>query len=821
MDREGDVDAPALRAALIDLSRTLDSLRERLEPRERPRNHQGLVPPDRGAPADPDARALGIVQGLLSSPSAGLQPDEIFARAMERASRQIAAERAMLFLVEAGESRLVARAARGFRKEDLGSISVQPGEGIVGRAFGERRLIVYAGVGDGEVPDAFVERMRVGEAIAVPVQSGDDVAGVLFVGRHRPGSPFSAGDALLLLAIAARVGNGLVRQSQLDRRARWTECLADLRIFVDRLSFPRPLNDVLAEACEIGCRLAKVRAAAVAVEARTDELTILAAQGLPPVASGRGTVSARAGLTAELYAGNAFVACRDVRSRPIPERSFLADGGFRGCLLVPLRPKAGAPGVLYLADTAAREFSEEEIEAARTLAALVASALDRSRSVPEGREAPAGDVSIHERAAQMEKARALSEMAGGLARELTNVFAVILGKSRLVLGRIHDEPLREGLTLLEEAAWRGADVVHRLGALVAPVADEASGSVDMVALVRDVVAEARSRWKGDVEGGGAGIDVAADVQAGPPVRGSEAVLRDVLMNLVQNAVDAMPAGGRLTLSTRPVDGGMEVVVEDTGEGIAEDARERLFDPFFTTRSPKHLGLGLNVAEGVILRYGGRIEVSAPRHPRNGTRVTVWLPEDKSPGRPHATRADIAREPAKERSDPAISADLGTKTEPSAIKPSGRAPRPDTEMRGEANEGTALSVTPSARRAISILLLEDEESVRSMIVEALTQAGHEVDAVPDALSGLAKLESGSFDVVLTDLALPQQSGLAVARSVKRLHPQTPVILITGWGHLLDPERLREHGVDLMLVKPFRSDRAVSLVSQALALRAAPR
>ncbi len=122
-----------------------------------------------------------------------------------------------------------------------------------------------------------------------------------------------------------------------------------------------------------------------------------------------------------------------------------------------------------------------------------------------------------------------------------------------------------------------------------------------------------------------------------------------------------------------------------------------------------------------------------------------------------------------------------------------------------------------RAAASILVLEDEAPVRSLLVEALTQAGHTVDAAVDGLSGLAKLESGRFDVVLTDLALPQRSGLAIARSVKRLSPQTPVVLITGWGHLLEPERLREHGVDLMLVKPFRLERVLSVVADALRLR----
>jgi DNA-binding response OmpR family regulator len=106
----------------------------------------------------------------------------------------------------------------------------------------------------------------------------------------------------------------------------------------------------------------------------------------------------------------------------------------------------------------------------------------------------------------------------------------------------------------------------------------------------------------------------------------------------------------------------------------------------------------------------------------------------------------------------------------------------------------------------------------MLVEALTGAGHDVRAAADGTAGLSEIESRSFDVVLADLALPQLSGLAVARSVKRLCPRTPVILITGWGHLLDPERLREHGVDLMLVKPFRAERAIAIVSDALRLHA---
>jgi DNA-binding NtrC family response regulator len=119
---------------------------------------------------------------------------------------------------------------------------------------------------------------------------------------------------------------------------------------------------------------------------------------------------------------------------------------------------------------------------------------------------------------------------------------------------------------------------------------------------------------------------------------------------------------------------------------------------------------------------------------------------------------------------------------------------------------------------SILVIEDEEAVRSLLITALTTAGYAVETTEDGASGIAKLESRRFDVVLADLTLPQCSGLAVAQSAKRIHPRTPVVLIAGWAHMLDPERLRERGVDLMLVKPFRLERVLSVVHDALRLGA---
>jgi signal transduction histidine kinase/CheY-like chemotaxis protein len=816
--RPPDADRPGIQALFAELARAVDSLGERLSKLEHsPRPPAATFRP--GAPSgdDGDPQALTIVQEILSIPSSGLHPSELFTLAMDRASRLLSADRAMLFVADPGGARLVPRSAQGFRRDDLESTSVRSGEGIVGRVFEERRVLTYTAGGDGVPGDAFIERFPVHAAIAVPVRAEDDVAGVLYVGRRGLGAPFTAADVLLLLVIADRLGGGLVHQALLDRRARHIARLGDLAGFARQLLAARPLDEVLASACETGRRLVDVRAAAVAVGIASGMLELRATRGLPAAAESWRWISTREGLTGDLYAGAEILACRDAQSRPLPDRGFVGDGGFHGCLLAPLRANGAIVGVLYLADIEVRDFSAEEIAAAQVLAAMLGAAIENSHATGELQHVLAGALSNHERAVRTEKARVLGAMAGGLAHELNNIFAIILGKSRLLLARAHDEALRTGLELLEEAAWRGADVVHRLTALSAPTPAEVTDAVDVTALIEGVVAHTRSRWKDAMEARGARIEVSTDVSGAPVVRGSEAALREALTNLVLNSVDAMPGGGRLAVRAGPRDGGVEIALEDTGEGIPESARPRVFDPFFSTHTPERMGLGLTVAEGVVTRHGGRLEIWSEAG--RGTRVAMWLPAAGASAAPDAPPLAF---PASAGALPAgpepirAAADTDDRP-PEAALVTAEEVEHDRGGRGEASPNASTTEDRAVPEAASVLVLEDEDPVRALLVEALTQAGHKVETAEDGSSGLAKLEHGHFDVVLTDLALPQRSGLAIARAVKRLSPSTPVVLITGWGHLLDPERLREHGVDLMLVKPFRVERVVSVVGDALRLR----
>jgi CheY-like chemotaxis protein len=403
--------------------------------------------------------------------------------------------------------------------------------------------------------------------------------------------------------------------------------------------------------------------------------------------------------------------------------------------------------------------------------------MENNRLYGEARTAFEGLASAQDQLVQTEKARAVGAMAGGIANEFNNLLAIVLGKTQLMLTRAPEGPLSEGLAAVEEAAWRAADIVRRLQGFAAPSMDDGTGPVDLAAVVQDAVALTRALWKDEAEARGAPIEVVTDVDRVPPVEGQGAALREAVINLILNAVDAMPRGGRLGLTVRRVDAGVELQVSDAGEGMPEDVRRRIFDPFFTTRAPHRTGLGLSVVHGIVNRHRGSVRVRSEHG--TGTTVTLWFPA--APG--HAMESRL---PVMEESRPPVM----------------------EEPREEESR---------AAPAASILVLEDEEHIRTMLVDALSGAGHRVESATDGLTGLARFQGGNFDVVLTDLSLPECSGLDVARSVKRMRPETPVVLITGWGHLLDPKRLRESGVDLMLVKPFRLERVLSVLGDALRLR----
>jgi signal transduction histidine kinase len=791
-----DSSAQVLRASLGEVRQSLDALVDRLQrlegvsagsPPTPGVTLAGSPPPDSSPPERPplerpdDRDALSVGLEILAIPSSGLEPAQVFSLAMDRVARLLSADRAMLFVWEPDGSQLVARAGRGFRRDDVETISIKAGDGLVGQAFQDEQILRSSSGAVSVAGDPFLALFPVRDAVAVPIRAAGHTAGVLYAGRRAPRPVFSEQEVLLLLVIADRVGTALAHRQLAETTGGHISRLRELEVFLGHVLVGQEMEDMLSRACEVACRLAGVRVAALGMPAGSAGLSLAAATGLPAGALSSWRADTGYGLTGEMFATHRPVLCRDIQSRDGCENDVLREAGLRACLVVPVRLRHQTVGALYLADPEAREFTPDVVATVQVLASLLALGMENNRLYGEVRTAFEGMVSAQDQLVQTEKARAVGAMAGGIANEFNNLLAIVLGKTQLMLTRAPEGPVREGLTAVEEAAWRAADIVRRLQGFAATSMDDGTGPVDLAAVVQDAVLLTRALWKDEAEARGAPIEVVTDVDQVPPVEGQTAALREAVMNLILNAVDAMPRGGRLGLTLRRVDAGVELHVSDGGEGMPEDVRRRIFDPFFTTRAPHRTGLGLSVVHGVVNRHRGSVRVMSEHG--GGTTVTLRFPAAPDHTVDSRTRVMPAMPEVPEM--------------PAMKDP------PEDEIR------TAASV--------SILVLEDEEHIRTMLVEALTGAGHRVESATDGLTGLARFQGGAFDVVLTDLSLPECSGLDVARSVKRMRPETPVVLITGWGHLLDPERLRDSGVDLMLVKPFRLERLLSVLGDALRLR----
>ena len=365
-----------------------------------------------------------------------------------------------------------------------------------------------------------------------------------------------------------------------------------------------------------------------------------------------------------------------------------------------------------------------------------------------------------QRVAQVERLRALGEMAAGVAHDFNNALAIILGRAQLLLEGA-EAPARGALELVVKAAQDAARTVRRIQEFTRRATLRPREAVDLSAVVRDVVEMTRARWADQAEAHGIRYEVSAESGGPVPlVLGDAADLREALTNLVFNALDAMPDGGRLTLRTRAEGKRVRCEVADTGVGMPEAVRERAFEPFFTTKQEKGSGLGLSIVYGIVTRLGGEITVVSTAG--MGSTFVLWLPT--AGGR----LAAAINGPA--------------------------APRP----------------APGAR----VLVVDDEAEVRSALSDILRLEGHAPVACADGARALRAMEAEVFDAVLTDLGMPGLSGWDVARAAKQLQPTTPVVLVTGWGDSLDGADARRHGVDFVLPKPFDIGEVRTLLARCM-------
>jgi signal transduction histidine kinase/ActR/RegA family two-component response regulator len=370
---------------------------------------------------------------------------------------------------------------------------------------------------------------------------------------------------------------------------------------------------------------------------------------------------------------------------------------------------------------------------------------------------------------QQERLRALGQMASGMAHDINNALTPIMAYADLLSSTLPDLPekSRRQLEHVRKSAEDIAHIVARMREFYRRRAgDDELTLVDLNAVIRDVIELTRPRWRDLPQRQGIGIQVECELgESLPALLSDENELREAFTNLIFNSVDAMPNGGKIVFATKVVHPPENLVsarllprilveVRDTGIGMDEKTRQRCLEPFFSTKAQRGgTGLGLAMVYGMMERHEGTIEIDSA--PTQGTCIRLVFPVRS-----------------------------GTASSKS----------PTTEAVGSA-------------RPLRILCIDDEPLIREMMIDLLTGFQHEVVTAEGGQQGIdlfrsAARQKKAFEVVITDLGMPELDGRQVARTIKAESPKTPIIMLTGWGTMMKDEGDMPAQVDVVLSKPPR-------------------
>ena len=367
-----------------------------------------------------------------------------------------------------------------------------------------------------------------------------------------------------------------------------------------------------------------------------------------------------------------------------------------------------------------------------------------------------------------QKFRTLGSLAAGVAHNINNRLTPVLGWTEMLLERlaadeaIESEELVHALRVINQGASDSVETVRRLQDYSRPSRVRGPEGVQLRDVLEQLLALTRPQWDNEAARRGIRYEIDLKAEPAPLILAVASEIREAMLNILENALNAMPEGGRLTLHVRGDDDRAVVSIADSGRGMSPEVQRLAFEPFFTTRSSEGgSGLGLSLAQEIVHRYRGTIGVVSREGV--GTTFTLSFP---------AISVDAARTPAF----------LPT------LEP------------------------------LRLMAVEDEPEVLDVIRAMLTAAGHTVISAASAREALELFEREEpVDVVVTDLGMPGMTGLALAEELKRRRA-VPVVLLTGWADELDASHAQH--VDVVLAKPITRERLLAGLAKAVPDRVRP-
>ena len=443
----------------------------------------------------------------------------------------------------------------------------------------------------------------------------------------------------------------------------------------------------------------------------------------------------------------------------------LAEDGFRSAMLVPLMLDAGPQAVLLLTSRQLKAFPATKADVVAGLAIHLSAALHVALLNEQLQSAIEELQRTHEYLVQSEMLRVAGEMATGVAHEYNNLLGSVLGRAQLLnlaleKGQLTQEELVSSLRVMERAARDGSEIGRRLRQFGRGTSAAPPEPVNLDAIVLDAIEFTRPRWENEAQVTGRRIDVQTESWSGAFVLGHSNELREVFTNLVLNAVDALPKGGTIRLSTGIRGDRVLAFIEDDGLGMDEETRKHLFEPFFTTKGEGGSGLGLSVAYGILKRHGAIIDVDS--HPGQGTKIEISFKR--------------------------------------------------------AHELPRRAVAPSAAldpRSLAVMVVDDDEGVRDVLRDMLIALGHRPTVFDTGEPALRDYRPGLYDLIMTDLGMPGITGWKLAQTIRETDPAVTIAFVTGWGDEVRQETLERVAVERVVTKPFTIDDILEVTQFAAA------
>ncbi len=454
----------------------------------------------------------------------------------------------------------------------------------------------------------------------------------------------------------------------------------------------------------------------------------------------------------------------DLSQEPLHYPAATPRGAFTTCLSVPVLNRTRETiGVLHLWDRdGGQSFSDADLRIAIGISEYAAVAWERASIVLRL-------VQLSEEQRRSERLRLAGELTAGLAHDLNNVLSIAIGRldvfSELQRQQTEiPEVMHESLGVVRTALFDATQTVRRLQTFARGHAAHFT-DVRLAEIARDAIELARPRWQREALALGRTILVHQRFTAPGLVHGDATEIREAVLNLLINAVDALPSGGDITVTVDETAGAVQLSVADSGDGMSPQVLARAWEPFFTTKGDIGTGLGLPMVLGIAERHGA--EATIDSSPSYGTTVTLRFP-------------------------PAAAPDAG------ALPP---------------------QPPPASIPTLRVLVVDDEPRVRettATMLRLLHQIAIEAASAAEARQLLA---AEPFDLLITDHGMPSMTGLDLIRRVRIERPALPIVLLTGWGDALSSEAIEATGARLAS-KPLALEDLRTLLTWAAERRSSP-